>query len=97
MPGGFYAPLEVSQHWPVPNYENPELRPNTILILSYILGPLTVALCLVRIWVRVYHQKSAGVDDWLMLAAIVSSYQPRYSSILTITAAYNHSDRSVSS
>lgn len=72
MPGGLYAPLEVTQSWPAPNYDNPELRPKTLVILAYILGPLTVCLCFVRFWVRTYHQKSTGPDDWLMLASIVS-------------------------
>ncbi|XP_014557341.1 hypothetical protein COCVIDRAFT_37248 [Bipolaris victoriae FI3] len=70
MPGGLHPPLEVSQNWPAPNFVNPELRSDAIIILAYILGPLSVCFCLVRLWVRVYHQKSAGVDDWLMLASI---------------------------
>lgn len=76
MPGGLYPPLEVSQNWPAPNYENPELRSDAIIILAYVLGPLSVCMCIVRLWVRIYHQKSAGVDDWLMLASIVSSVNP---------------------
>ncbi|KAJ6285643.1 hypothetical protein J3E71DRAFT_189977 [Bipolaris maydis] len=41
MPGGLHPPLEVTQSWPAPNYVNPELRSDAILILAYVLGPLT--------------------------------------------------------
>lgn len=97
MPGGLYPPVEVMQTWPVPNFKNPELRPNTVVILAYILGPLTVGLCLVRLWVRVCHQKSAGADDWLMLVAIVSSSGACCIPLLTDAAAYNRLDSSLPS
>jgi hypothetical protein len=71
MPGGIHPPLEVKLSWPKPNFENPTLRPDTVLWLSCILGPLTVGLLLVRLWVRIFHQRSPGWDDWLMLAATV--------------------------
>ncbi|RAR12421.1 integral membrane protein [Stemphylium lycopersici] len=71
MPGGIHPPLEVKLSWPKPNYENPTLRPDTVLWLSCILGPVTVGLLLVRLWVRIFHQRSPGWDDWLMLAATI--------------------------
>ena len=71
MPGGIHPPLEVKLSWPKPNFENPTLRPDTVLWLSCILGPVTVGLLLVRLWVRIFHQRSPGWDDWLMLAATV--------------------------
>ena len=72
MPGGIHPPLEVMARWPTPNYKNPETHPKTVLISACILGPLTIGLLLVRLWVRVKLQHSAGWDDWLMLAAVVS-------------------------
>ncbi|KAH7384004.1 hypothetical protein BKA66DRAFT_570191 [Pyrenochaeta sp. MPI-SDFR-AT-0127] len=69
MPGGLNAPLEVILAWPKPNYVNPETRPNTILVLACVWGPLTLILVLARLWVRIFHQRNPGWDDWLMLAA----------------------------
>jgi hypothetical protein len=77
MPGGLHPPLEVLLSWPAPNFINPQTKPNTITILACILGPVTVGMLLARLWVRIFHQRKPGWDDWLMLAAIVSSSQDR--------------------
>jgi hypothetical protein len=74
MPGGIHPPLEVILAWPKPNYVDPERRSNSMLIVSCVLGPITVALLLARLWVRIFHQRNPGWDDWLMLAATVSKY-----------------------
>jgi hypothetical protein len=58
--------------WPRPNFVDPETRPNTMLIAACICGPITVGLLLARLWVRIFHQRNPGWDDWLMLAATVS-------------------------
>ncbi|CAA9962558.1 hypothetical protein PTMSG1_05932 [Pyrenophora teres f. maculata] len=71
MTGGLHAPIEVTASWPKPNYVNPEMRPNTIIIMAYILGPITVMMLLIRLWVRIFHQRCPGWDDWLMLAATI--------------------------
>lgn len=55
---------------------NPALRPDSIVFMAYVLGPITLLTSIGRLWVRIFHQKSAGVDDWLMLAAIVSYPNP---------------------
>ncbi|KAF2677970.1 hypothetical protein K458DRAFT_377526 [Lentithecium fluviatile CBS 122367] len=70
MPGGIHPPLEVMLSWPTPNYANPVTRPKTILILACVLGPLTICLLLARLWVRIRMQSNAGLDDWLMVAAL---------------------------
>jgi len=72
MAGGIHPSIEVQASWPKSNYVNPETRPDTILILAYIFGPLTMLMLLVRLWVRIFHQRCPGWDDWLMLAATVS-------------------------
>jgi hypothetical protein len=72
MPGGIHPPLEVIASWPAPNFHNPDTRPKTILILACVLGPMTVCLVLARLWVRIRMQNKAGMDDWLMIAALVS-------------------------
>lgn len=78
MPGGIHPPLEVIATWPKPNYESPQTQPKIILIFACILGPLTVTLLLARLWVRIRMQHNAGLDDWLMLAAIVSNLHLAY-------------------
>ncbi|KAI8931084.1 hypothetical protein NX059_012095 [Plenodomus lindquistii] len=71
MPGGIHPPPEVIHSWPKPNYVNPETRPDTVLILACIMGPITVGMLLARLWVRIMIQKRPGWDDWIMLAATV--------------------------
>ena len=71
MPGGIHPPLEVMATWPTPNYVDPQTRSKTVLIFACVLGPLSLGLLLVRLWVRVHLQRTAGWDDWLMLIAIL--------------------------
>ncbi|KAF2832732.1 hypothetical protein CC86DRAFT_401479 [Ophiobolus disseminans] len=71
MPGGIHPTLEVFLSWPPPNLVDPETRPNTMTILACVLGPITLALFLARFWVRTLHQRNAGWDDWIMLAAMI--------------------------
>lgn len=71
MPGGIHPPLSVIESWPTPNYENPVTRPGTVLILAAVFGPLSLLFLGARIWARVLIQHNAGIDDWLMVAAIV--------------------------
>jgi hypothetical protein len=71
MPGGIQVPIEQWLKWPVPNYENPHTREQSVLIFSCIIGPISIGLMLARLWVRVRMQRNAGVDDWLMLASFV--------------------------
>ncbi|KAL5121437.1 hypothetical protein ACEQ8H_000508 [Pleosporales sp. CAS-2024a] len=71
MPGGIHAPLQVILTWPPPNHVDPERRPKTILLTACIMGPLTVGLLLARLWVRIFHQRNTGWDDWFMLAATI--------------------------
>ncbi|KAF2831695.1 hypothetical protein CC86DRAFT_282536 [Ophiobolus disseminans] len=71
MPGGIHPPASQWFKWPRPNYVDPTTKPKYILVLSCLLGPLSLAVLLARLWVRVRIQKSAGLDDWLMLASWV--------------------------
>ena len=71
MPGGIHAPIDVVLSWPAANTINPETRPNTIFILAYVFGPITIIMLLARLWVRIFHQRNVGWDDWLILAGIV--------------------------
>lgn len=74
MPGGIQPPLEQMLKWPVPNYIDPSTRSKYVLITACVLGPINTALLLARLWVRVRMQRNAGLDDWLMLASLVSMF-----------------------
>ncbi|KAH7085478.1 hypothetical protein BKA63DRAFT_18643 [Paraphoma chrysanthemicola] len=69
MVGGREIPLEVLLSWPKPNYIDPITKPKYVLVFSCILGPISIAMLLARLWVRLRIQRSVGWDDWLMLAS----------------------------
>jgi hypothetical protein len=69
MPGGLHPTIEIFLTWPRPNYIDPVTKPKYVLVLSCILGPISLALLLVRFWVRLRIQQNPGWDDWLMLAS----------------------------
>jgi hypothetical protein len=75
MPGGLRPPLEQFIAWPRPNYDDPITKPKYVLVFSCILGPISLALLVARLWVRLRIQKSAGWDDWLMFASWVCDYE----------------------
>jgi len=77
MPGGIHPPIEEILRWPRPNYVNPITRPDTVLILSCVFGPITFAMLMARLWVRVFHQRTPGWDDWLVVAGTVRSIIPQ--------------------
>jgi hypothetical protein len=71
MPGGIHAPIEVILTWPTPNYDRPTTRPNTVLLIACICSPFTFAMLMARLWVRIFHQRNPGWDDWLAVAGTV--------------------------
>jgi hypothetical protein len=71
MPGGLHPPLEVIALWPAPNFVNPEGRGRVTSIIAGVLSPITFFMVFARLWVRFYLQRNVGLDDWLMIAAIV--------------------------
>ncbi|OAL03763.1 hypothetical protein IQ06DRAFT_205920, partial [Phaeosphaeriaceae sp. SRC1lsM3a] len=71
MPGGLHPTIEIFLEWPRPNYVDPVTKPKYVLVLSCILGPISLALLLVRLWVRLRIQRNPGWDDWLMVASWV--------------------------
>jgi hypothetical protein len=96
MPGGIQPPLEQWLKWPVPNYHDPPTRAPVILILSCVIGPISIALLCTRLWVRVHLQRNAGVDDWLMLASLVWNLQLFTAwQLLTFTVPNNSLDRNL--
>jgi hypothetical protein len=73
MPGGIHPPPTQWLVWPTPNYIDPITKPKCVLFFACLLGPISAALLLARMWVRIRVQKRAGCDDWLMLVAWVSN------------------------
>lgn len=73
---GLRPPLDVILSWPKPNYVNPETRGNGVLVGTIVLGIITYLVVGGRIWARLFVQRNAGLDDWLVIAAMVSRRAP---------------------
>ena len=72
MPGGYHPPPSVVASWPAPNYTDPKLFPRSNPALTVgILGIICVFVVGARMVARFRLQRNAGIDDWLMLAAVV--------------------------
>jgi hypothetical protein len=72
MPGGYHPPPSVLASWPAPNYVDPPLfsLSNPVVTIA-ILGIVSVVVVGARMVARFKIQRNAGLDDWLMLAALV--------------------------
>ena len=68
------VPLDVISSWPKPNYVDPEYQGPQLHIVGAIFLILSIIVVTLRIWVRVHMKKSAGWDDWIMVAAIVCHF-----------------------
>ncbi|KAI4637614.1 uncharacterized protein J4E88_002084 [Alternaria novae-zelandiae] len=77
---GLLPPVSVFAAWPLPNYEDPVTRSKAVLITSCTLGSIMLAVVGARIWARAVIQRNSGVDDWIMLAAMIPTIG------LTVTA-----------
>ncbi|KAM0348628.1 hypothetical protein ACHAPU_004063 [Fusarium lateritium] len=64
-------PLDVVVTWPKPNYDNPEHRGPTLLIVEITIVSVAILTLLARLYVRIYKVNKSGLDDWLMLAAMI--------------------------
>jgi len=71
MPGGTRPPVEVVANWPAPDYENPERHGPALTILCSLLGPLAFFIVGSRLWARFFLSKNAGLDDWLIMIALI--------------------------
>lgn len=75
------TPPEVLATWPKPNYINPDTRGPALMIVELITLPLAL-LCLgLRLYVRIKIIRKTGWDDWLMVAAAVSTVTSPFPSI----------------
>ncbi|KAF2492281.1 hypothetical protein BU16DRAFT_467793 [Lophium mytilinum] len=73
MPGGIHTPLSVLLAWPKPNFVDPVTRNWTIPAILIVALSITTLVLGARFWARFVIQKNAGLDDWLIIAALVSA------------------------
>ncbi|CAD6440051.1 b628435a-f7c9-414c-9f17-943939478156 [Sclerotinia trifoliorum] len=64
---------EIIASWPVPNYVDPKTRGNAVLVVNAILFPVALFIILIRLYTRLQISKCFGLDDWLIIAAMVPS------------------------
>ncbi|KAF7941159.1 hypothetical protein BELL_0186g00100 [Botrytis elliptica] len=64
---------EILASWPVPNYDDPITRGYGVLTVTAILLPLVLSIIFIRLYTRLVMSKSFGLDDWLILAAVLPS------------------------
>jgi hypothetical protein len=64
-------PPSVILTWPVPNYENPVTRGNSITVLSAIFISISVTFVALRLYVRLCIKKWFGLDDIFVILALV--------------------------
>lgn len=76
MPGGLHPPPEVIASWPAANHVDPIRRDWTLAILTIILFFLTLALVSARLWARFILQHNAGIDDAIIIIAMVPTACP---------------------
>lgn len=67
-------PPDVSANWPSPNFVNPALKGQSLLITQVILVPLALTALVARLFVRIRIVKRWGCDDVLMIFAWVSHH-----------------------
>lgn len=81
-----YPPASVILSWPTPNYDHPDqLRPPTILVISCIFFPIAVFMVGLRSYTRLRLSKSFGIDDALLLIALLPAAGYTILSCLAVT------------
>jgi hypothetical protein len=68
---GLFPPLTVMLSWPPANYTDPTRRSKAVLITACILAPLTLLIVGARTWARAVIQRNFGIDDWIMVFAMI--------------------------
>lgn len=61
--------------WPKPNYNNPETKGASLLVVCITLIIIAFIVVLMRLYVRWHILHNVGVDDWLMVLSMVSKWQ----------------------
>ena len=74
---GIDPPPAVVLTWPTPNYIDPPTRGCAPIVGIIFLSVLSVAVVSARIWARFFMSRTAGLDDWTMMAAMVRRARSR--------------------
>jgi hypothetical protein len=64
---------EVVATWPAPNYVNPKTYGPAPYIINSIVFSLAVIAVATRLYIRLFRRKWLGLDDGLILLALVSN------------------------
>lgn len=64
-------PAAVIASWPTPNYTDPVVRGNAVIVMNLILYPIVLSILAIRIFTRISISKSFGADDYLIVLALV--------------------------
>lgn len=72
----YEVPPGVVKTWPEPNYDNPETRGPSLIILVSLFFLIAAFVVLVRCYTRWYITKSFGADDVFIMVAMVLPSRP---------------------
>lgn len=75
MAGGLHPPPEVIASWPNPNYVDPQTRGYGQVILCAVLGFFSIFTVSIRLWTRARVTNNFGIDDFIILLAMVWNNQ----------------------
>ncbi|KAK7402916.1 hypothetical protein QQX98_011314 [Neonectria punicea] len=64
-------PADVVASWPKPNYDNPVSRGPALLIVELTIASIAIVTLMARLYVRIFKVNKSGLDDWLMLGAMI--------------------------
>ncbi len=64
-------PLSVIASWPKPNYQDPQTRGRSLIVIDILFPALSFVVLLLRCYTRIFIKKWFGWDDVLILLAFV--------------------------
>jgi hypothetical protein len=74
-----FPPGDGAHHtWPAPNYVDPETRDWGAPVGIIAMCVVTCVVVGARLWARFHLKRTGGVDDWLIVAAMVCCVVFRY-------------------
>ncbi|KAK7546004.1 hypothetical protein IWX92DRAFT_195210 [Phyllosticta citricarpa] len=88
MPGGLHPPLELYHAWQTDQFPHGERRDWSIVIIVTLFGVLAYATVAARLWARVMVNRNSGLDDALIVVALVCRLEHRWSPVLICPDIY---------
>jgi hypothetical protein len=64
----------VIESWPTPNYTNPVTRGTALYVIAIILSVVSVLIVAARLWARLVIVRKPGLDDGLVVVALVRRF-----------------------